>query len=80
LPTTRTTSYSKLLEVEVANAHAEQFGAARAGVEQQHQQGGVAAGVEVLAGADGEQGAKLRLAEHRRAGRGRRAAERQPGR
>ena len=50
-----------VLEVEVLKAHAEQLGAARAGVEQHHQQRGIAAGVEVLTGADSEQGAKLRL-------------------
>jgi hypothetical protein len=54
-----------VLEVEVLKAHAEQLGAARAGVQQHHQQRGVAAGVEVLAGADGEQDAQLRLAKDR---------------
>ena len=52
-----------VLEVEIAQAHAEQFRAARPGIHQDHQHRGVAASLEVLAGADGEQAAELRLAK-----------------
>ena len=39
----------------ILQAHAEQLGAARPSLQQDHQQGGVAAGLEVLAATDGEQ-------------------------
>jgi len=54
-----------VLEVQILDAHTEQLGAARPGVEQHHEERGVAAGVEVLAGAGSEQGTQLGLAQDR---------------
>jgi hypothetical protein len=53
-----------VLEVDAVQAHADELGAARTGVDQQHDQRGVAAGLEVLASADGQEPLELRLTDH----------------
>jgi hypothetical protein len=54
-----------VLEVDPVQPHVDQLGMARAGVDEEHDQRGVAAGLKVLAGTDHQEPLKLLLADHR---------------